>query len=85
MKILYFAWVREKAGIGCEEVTPPPDVIDVAGLVRWLVGRGGRPAAALADLSSIRVAVNQEHVGLQHPVGPDDEIAFFPPVTGGWQ
>jgi sulfur-carrier protein len=83
LKVLYFAWVREKAGIGSEEVMPPADVTDVAGLIRWLVGRGGRPATALADFNSIRVAVNQEHVGLDHPVGPDDEIAFFPPVTGG--
>lgn len=83
MKILYFAWLREKAGIGEEDVAPPADVEDVEGLIAWLAGRGGGFAEALADLSVVRVAVNQEHVGLDHRIGPDDEVAFFPPVTGG--
>ena len=83
MRLLYFAWVREKAGLADEEVTPPANVRDVAGLIAWLAARGGGPAAALADPARVRVAVNQEHVGLDHPVGADDEIAFFPPVTGG--
>lgn len=83
MKILYFAWVREKAGIASEDVSPPADVRDVSGLVEWLRARGGKPAAALADFRAIRVAVNQEHVPLDHPVAAGDEVAFFPPVTGG--
>lgn len=83
MRILYFAWVRERAGTGEEAVTPPPEVTDVAGLVDWLRGRGGGPATALADPSRVRVAVNQEHVGLDHPVAAGDEVAFFPPMTGG--
>ena len=83
VRILYFAWVREKAGVGSEDVHPPGHVSDVAGLVRWLVERGGGPASALRDLESIRVAVNQEHVALDHPVRGGDEVAFFPPVTGG--
>ena len=83
MKILYFAWLRERAGIAEEDVAPPPTVADVAGLVEWLRGRGGRPAEALADMSAVRIAVNQEHVDFAHPVAPSDEVAFFPPVTGG--
>lgn len=83
MKVLYFAWIREKAGIAGEDLAPPPEVADVGGLIEWLRERGGGPAEALADLSTVRVAVNQEHVGLDRAVGPDDEIAFFPPVTGG--
>lgn len=83
MRVLYFAWVREKAGLAAEEVTPPESVVDVAGLVSWLRTRGGAPAEALAELSLLRFAVNQEHAGLEHPVGADDEIAFFPPITGG--
>lgn len=85
MRILYFAWVREKAGTGAEEVAPPADVTTVRRLVAWLTARGGGPAAALVDLTSVRVAVNQEHVSLDHPLRPDDEVAFFPPVTGGRQ
>ncbi|MBL8666935.1 MAG: molybdopterin converting factor subunit 1 [Rhodospirillales bacterium] len=83
MRLLYFAWVREKAGKGQEEVAPPAEVADVAGLIAWLRSRGGGPADALADLRLVRVAVNQEYVALDHPVGGSDEVAFFPPVTGG--
>jgi len=83
MKVLYFAWLREKAGVGEEDVTPPADVVDVRGLVGWLRGRGAGHAEALADLDVVRVAVNQEYVTLDHPVGSDDEVALFPPVTGG--
>ena len=56
---------------------------DVAGLLEWLRGRNPRYAEALRDLSVIRVAVNQDYVGLEHPVRAGDEIALFPPVTGG--
>jgi molybdopterin converting factor subunit 1 len=83
VRLLYFAWVRERAGVATEEVTPPVHVTDVTGLIAWLRQRGGGPAQALTEMALIRVAVNQEHVRLDHPVGPDDEIAFFPPVTGG--
>lgn len=83
MRILYFAWVREKAGVAAEEVMPPHEVTDVAGLVAWLRARGGDAAIALADLERLRVAVNQEHARPDHPVAREDEIAFFPPVTGG--
>ena len=83
MKIVYFAWMREKAGVGEEDVTAPPEVKDVRGLIDWLEGRGGGYAEAFADLSVVRVAVNQEYVTLDHPVAAEDEIALFPPVTGG--
>jgi molybdopterin synthase sulfur carrier subunit len=83
MRVLYFARLREKAGIGEEEVRPPAEITDVAALIAWLRARGGGPAAALADLHTVRVAVNQEHVRLDHPLAAADEVAFFPPVTGG--
>ncbi len=83
MKVLYFAWLREKAGLGEEDVVPPDTIRDVAGLIAWIRGRGGGPAEALADLAAVRVAVNQEFAALDHPVGAGDEVAFFPPVTGG--
>lgn len=84
LKVLYFAWVREKAGIGEETVEPPGDAVaDVAGLIAWLKTRGGGPAEALADMQAIRVAVNHEHVSVEHRLQPGDEVAFFPPVTGG--
>ena len=83
MKILYFAWFREKAGTGEEEVVPPDNVTDVAGLIDWLRSRSPGHAEALKDLAVVRVAVNQEYVTLDPPVTSGDEIAFFPPVTGG--
>ncbi len=83
MKIVYFAWMREKAGVGEEEVTPPTEVKDVRGLIDWLKGRGGGYAEAFSDLSVVRAAVNQEYVTLDHPVTAEDEVALFPPVTGG--
>jgi len=83
MKLLYFAWLREKAGVFQEDVTPPDSVATVAELIEWQIGRGGGHAEAFADEAMVRVAVNQEYVGLDHPVAAGDEVAFFPPVTGG--
>lgn len=83
MKLLYFAWLRTKIGTGTEEVALPEDVRDVAGLIDWLKGRGAGYADALANPSLVRVAVNQEYVGPEHPVADGDEVALFPPVTGG--
>ncbi|HXR96065.1 MAG TPA: molybdopterin converting factor subunit 1 [Rhizomicrobium sp.] len=81
MILLYFAWVRQKIGKNEEQMTVPAG--DVAALIAHLKSLGPHYADAFADLSRIRVAVNQHHVGLDAKIGPDDEIAFFPPVTGG--
>lgn len=83
MKILYFAWLREKAGIAEEDVTPPESVNTVGALVDWQKERGGGYAEAFADDALVRAAVNQEHVDRDHPVAQGDEVAFFPPITGG--
>ena len=83
MKLLYFAWLRARIGHAEEELAVPAQVRDVAGLLEWLRGRGGGYAEALRDLSVIRVAVNQEYVGSDHPICDGDEVALFPPVTGG--
>ena len=83
MRLLYFAWVRETIGIAEENATPPAGIDTVAALLDWLAGRGDSYAKALADSARIRVAVNQEAVGPEHPVAQADEIAVFPPVTGG--
>jgi molybdopterin synthase sulfur carrier subunit len=83
MKLLYFAWLKQRTGIAEEEVTPPASVTTVAGLLDWLRSRGPGYAAALKDLSVVRVAVNQEYVRPEHPVRAGDEVALFPPVTGG--
>jgi sulfur-carrier protein len=83
MKLLYFAWLRARIGRAEEELVLPAGVRDVAGLLDWLQARGGGYAEALADLSIVRVAVNQDYVGREHPVRDGDEVALFPPVTGG--
>ncbi len=83
MKILYFAWLRARIGCAEEEVALPPEVQDVAGLLDWLRGRGGGYVEALRNLAIVRVAVNQEYVGPEHPIREGDEVAIFPPVTGG--
>jgi len=83
MKVLYFAWLKARTGIGEEMVEPPPGTDTVGGLVEFLKTRSSGHAAAFETLSVVRVAVNQDYAGLDTPVKPGDEVAFFPPVTGG--
>ena len=83
MKLLYFAWLRTRIGRAEEEVDPPANVATVEDLLRWLEGRGAGYAEALARPDLVRVAVNQEFSSPDAPVGSNDEVALFPPVTGG--
>ena len=81
MDILYFAWVRERIGTPRETVST--EAATVADLVEELRGREERYAVAFADLSAIRVAVDQELAELDAPLEGAREVAFFPPMTGG--
>lgn len=83
MKILYFAWLKEKIGMSEEEVVLPSTVATVGDLFDWMRSRGPGFAGALADGNAVKVAVNHVYAQLNDPVGDKDEIAFFPPVTGG--
>jgi len=83
VKLLYFAWVRQKIGRSEEEIAPPASVTTVEALVDFLRRRGAGYEAAFADLKLLRVAVNQQHTNFAATLGPHDEVAFFPPVTGG--
>jgi molybdopterin synthase sulfur carrier subunit len=83
MRLLYFAWLRARIGTAEEELALPSQVHDVKSLLDWLKARGPNYAEALKDLSTVRVAVNQDYVRPEHPVRDGDEIAIFPPVTGG--
>ena len=83
MTLLYFAWVRQKVGRSEETIALPDGVATVADLVAWLAKRGTGYADAFADPKRLRAAVNQDHVAFDARVSSDDEVAFFPPVTGG--
>ena len=83
IRILYFAWVREKTGCAEETVTPPAGIETVADLVGWLRTRGPEYEAAFARPDVIRAAIDQTHVKPATPLAGAREIAFFPPVTGG--
>lgn len=81
MQVLYFAWLRERIGEPMEEVETSAQT--VAELVEELRAREPRYAAAFADMAAVRVAVDQELVGLDAPISNAREVAFFPPMTGG--
>jgi molybdopterin synthase sulfur carrier subunit len=83
VKLLYFAWVRQKIGKGEEDFALPPQVKTVADLILLLRNRGAGFAEVFEDASRIRAALNHEHVQFDAMVADGDELAFFPPVTGG--
>jgi molybdopterin synthase sulfur carrier subunit len=83
MKLLYFAWLRERIGVGSEDVTPPEGVETVAALVDWLKTREPRYEHAFAQTASIRVAIDQEQSDFDGSIIGAREVALFPPVTGG--
>jgi molybdopterin synthase sulfur carrier subunit len=83
MKLVYFAWVRERVGKAEEDVVLPASVKTVAELVAWLKERGEEYAHAFEHPKSIRAAIDKSHVRPETPIGSAREIAFFPPMTGG--
>jgi molybdopterin synthase sulfur carrier subunit len=83
VRVRYFAWLRQRTGCAEETVDPPPAVATVAALRAWLGQRHPRFAEACAQPGLVRCAVNQDYAEDAAPVGPGDEVAFFPPVTGG--
>ena len=83
MRLLYFAWVREKIGKDSEELVPPGTVLSVGDLIDWLAQRDGGYAAALSDEGALRAAIDQRFVPLDAAIAGAREIAIFPPVTGG--
>jgi sulfur-carrier protein len=83
MQVLYFGWVRAKIGKEREEIELPDSVGDLRALIAWLAAKGGGYHDALADMTAVRAAVNQELTGLEAKIGNGDEVAFFPPMTGG--
>lgn len=83
MKLVYFAWVRERIGLESEEVTLPATVRTTGELVDWLKTRGPGYELALAEPRAVRVAVDKAHAVGDVPIAGAREVAIFPPMTGG--
>ncbi|MEH3146006.1 MAG: molybdopterin converting factor subunit 1 [Methylobacterium frigidaeris] len=83
MKLVYFAWVRERIGRPDEILDPPPEVTTVAELVGWLRGRGEEYAYAFENEGVVRAAVDRVHARPDTALAGAREVAFFPPMTGG--
>ena len=83
MKLVYFAWVRERIGKAEEEIAPPASVATVTELIGWLARRGEEYAHAFENPKVIRAAIDKSHVRPDTVISGAREIAFFPPMTGG--
>jgi molybdopterin synthase sulfur carrier subunit len=83
VKVLYFAWVRERVGKGQEVVEPPREIATVADLMGWLAARGEEYAFAFENPKLIRAAIDRIHVKPDAAIAEAKEVAFFPPMTGG--
>jgi sulfur-carrier protein len=83
VNLLYFARLREVLGRNAEQIALPEEVRDVASLTQWLRHRGGIWETELASGRRVRVAVNLEMAAASTRISDGDEVAFFPPVTGG--
>jgi molybdopterin synthase sulfur carrier subunit len=83
VKLLYFAWVRERVGKPEEEIDLPAGVATIADLIAWLSRRGDEYAHAFENPKVIRAAVDRAHVKAETAIAGAREIAFFPPMTGG--
>ena len=83
VRLVYFAWVRERIGLADETVELPAGLETVGDLVAWLAGRGDNYAYALETPAAIRVALDKMHVAHDEPLGSPREVALFPPMTGG--
>jgi sulfur-carrier protein len=83
VKLLYFAWVRERIGKAEEQIDPPAGISTVGDLMAWLARRGDEYAHAFENPKVIRAAIDKSHVRADAAIAGAGEIAFFPPMTGG--
>jgi sulfur-carrier protein len=83
VKVLYFAWVRERVGKADEIIEPPASIQTVGELMNWLAERGEEYAYAFENRQVIRAAIDKAHVKTDTLIAGAREIAFFPPMTGG--
>ena len=83
MKILYFAWVRDKIGLDSEEVDLPAEIVTAGEFTEWFKTRGDTYAEVIGASDTVKMAINQEYAGPENAISNEDEVALFPPVTGG--
>jgi molybdopterin synthase sulfur carrier subunit len=83
MKVLYFAWLRERLNRGEEEVTPPPEVMTIADLIGWLRARDEAADLAMQRPEIIKAAIDAKIVPHTAPIAGAKVVALFPPMTGG--
>lgn len=83
MKLLYFAWLRERIGISEEDLPLPEGITTVKDLITHLISRSEGYASAFCEPAAVKVAINQDFAKVTDAITDKDEVAFFPPVTGG--
>ena len=83
MKILYFAWVRDKIGLDSEEFDLSSEIVTAGEFIEWFKTRGDTYAEVIGASDTVKMAINQEYAGPENAISNDDEVALFPPVTGG--
>ena len=83
MKIRYFAWMREHTGVSSEDMRLPDGIKTVGQLADYLKNTSDGHSIALRNMKTVRVAINRQYAQLDSTISDSDEVAFFPPVTGG--
>ena len=83
MKILYFSWIKDKVGTNFEEIEITSEVNTISQLIIFLTKKSDNYKEAFSDLESIKYSINMQTADIHAKVKNDDEIAFFPPMTGG--
>jgi len=83
MKIIYFSWLKEILGISEEKVMPPKNIKNIKDLIKWLGAKSTKHRKVFLKSKSIRCAINHQIVNKSSKIKDKDEIAFFPPFTGG--
>ena len=83
MNILYFSWIKDKLGKSKENIATDKNIINVSDLIDFLKNKDETYKEVFKDISAIRVSINMETANIEDPIHANDEIAFFPPMTGG--
>ena len=83
MKILYFSWIKDTIGKTSEEINVSGDIDTISKLISFLIQKNQNYKEAFSDLETIKCSINMETANINDKIKNDDEVAFFPPMTGG--